>query len=190
MISFSRQKGVRAAAQHAYRLVVDHAREPIFFTAFEVPDTIDGRFELICLHAFLYLHRLKTERPQSSALSQAFFDAMFIDMDRGLREMGTGDLSVGRHVKRMAQGFYGRIHAYQAGLERDDSTLEDALARNLFGTVRASAGAVHGMVEYVHAAARQLARQSTEDLLDGELSFPRPCGGESDGAPAATGGVR
>jgi cytochrome b pre-mRNA-processing protein 3 len=138
----------------------------------------------------LYLHRLKTERPQSSVLSQAFFDAMFIDMDRGLREMGTGDLSVGRHVKRMAQGFYGRIHAYQTGLERADSTLADALARNLFGTVRASAGAVDAMVDYVRGASRQLARQSTDDLLTGELCFPRPRVGESRGAPVAAEGAR
>jgi cytochrome b pre-mRNA-processing protein 3 len=165
--------------------VVEQAREPLFFTTLGVPDTVDGRFELICLHAFLYLHRLKTERPQSSDLAQAFFDTMFVDMDRGLREMGTGDLSVGRHVKRMAQGFYGRIHAYQAGLERDDSTLMDALARNLFGTVRASPGAVDAMVDYVHAAARQLTRQSRNDLLAGELCFPHPRPGESGGTAIA-----
>jgi len=112
VISFSRRKSVRGAAELAYRRVVEQARQPMFFTGFGVPDTVDGRFELICLHAFLYLHRLKSERPRSMAVSQAFFDAMFADMDRGLREMGTGDLSVGRHVKRMAQGFYGRIRAY------------------------------------------------------------------------------
>lgn len=185
MISFSRRKAVRETAQRAYRQVVVHAREPVFFTAFGVPDTVDGRFELICLHAFLYLHRLKTERPRSSDLAQAFFDAMFVDMDRGLREMGTGDLSVGRHVKRMAQGFYGRIHAYQTGLDRGDSTLADALGRNLFGTVRPPGGAVEAMVDYVHDAVRQLARQSTDDLLAGVLCFPHLRQGESAGAAVA-----
>lgn len=190
MISFSRRKAVREAAQHAYRRVVAHAREPIFFTRFGVPDTVDGRFELICLHAFLYLHRLKSERPHSAELSQAFFDAMFADLDRGLREMGTGDLSVGRHVKRMAQGFYGRIRAYQTGLENSDSMLREALARNLFGTVEAPAGAIAAMVYYVHGAVRQLAQQPTDDLLAGELSFPDPGDGESGGAAAGAGDAR
>ena len=150
----------------------------MFFTAFGVPDTLDGRFELICLHAFLYLHRLKSERPLSEAVSQAFFDAMFVDMDRGLREMGTGDLSVGRHVKRMAQGFYGRIRAYQNGLEQDDTTLGAALARNLFGTVAESAGTIDETVDYMHRAVSRLAQQPATELFAGDLQFPLP-GGES-----------
>lgn len=190
MISFSRQKAVREAAQCAYRRVVAHARTPIFFARLGVPDTVDGRFELICLHAFLYLHRLKSEWPHSAVLSQAFFDAMFADMDRGLREMGTGDLSVGRHVKNMAQGFYGRIRAYQAGLEGNDAMLGDALARNLFGTVGASKAAIETMVDYVHDAARQLARQPSDELLAGKLGFPRPGIGESGAAAVAAGDAR
>jgi cytochrome b pre-mRNA-processing protein 3 len=185
VISFSRRKSVRVAAELAYSRVVEHARQPIFFTAFGVPDTLDGRFELICLHAFLYLHRLKSERPQSEAVSQAFFDAMFTDMDRGLREMGTGDLSVGRHVKRMAKGFYGRIRAYQDGLESDDTALAGAIARNLFGTVRESAVGIEAIVEYMRRAAGQLARQSGDDLSAGNLHFPTPAHAASDAAQGA-----
>ncbi len=184
MISFSQRKSVRGAAEIAYRRVVEQARQPVFFTAFGVPDTLDGRFELICLHAFLYLHRLKSERPRSAALSQAFFDAMFADMDRGLREMGTGDLSVGRQVKRMAQGFYGRIRAYEAGLEQDASALGAALARNLFGTVGESAATTDPIVDYVRCAASQLARQSATELLDGSVRFPLPGVGRSSAASA------
>ena len=175
MISFSRRNAVHAAADRAYRRVVEQARHPIFFTELEVPDTLDGRFELICLHAFLYLYRLKSDRSRSAAVSQAFFDTMFTDMDRGLREMGTGDLSVGRHVKRMAQGFYGRIRAYQEGLEcRQDRVLSAALARNLFGTVRESTRAIDALVGYVRCAAGRLANQSAIELCDGYVSFPPP----------------
>ncbi len=184
MISFSRRKSVRDAAELAYRGVVEQARQPMFFTAFGVPDTLDGRFELICLHAFLYLHRLKSERPRSEAVSQAFFDAMFADMDQGLREMGTGDLSVGRHVKRMAQGFYGRIRAYQAGLEQDDSALSAALARNLFGTVGESDATIETMTGYVRCAVLALARQSSADLFGGVVRFPLPRGAGFNAAPA------
>ena len=113
------------------RRVVEQARQPVFFTEYGVPDTLDGRFELICLHAFLYLHRLKAERRTASRLCQGFFDTMFADFDRSLREMGTGDLSVGKQVKRMAQAFYGRIRAYEEGLAGDEAALPAALARNL-----------------------------------------------------------
>jgi cytochrome b pre-mRNA-processing protein 3 len=174
---FSRHRAVRETAERAYQRVVEQARQPIFFAEYGVPDTVDGRFELICLHAFLYLHRLKSE-PGSAAVSQAFFDTMFADMDRGLREMGTGDLSVGRHVKRMAQGFYGRIRAYQDGLESGDGALSAALARNLFGTVE-SAPAIDMVADYVRCAANQLARQPTDELLKGELCFPTPGPGMS-----------
>jgi cytochrome b pre-mRNA-processing protein 3 len=191
VISLSRRKLVREAAERAYQLVVEQARNPMFFKEFGVPDTLDGRFELICLHAFLYLHRLKSEQPQSAMVSQTFFDTMFADMDRGLREMGTGDLSVGRHVKRMAQGFYGRIHAYQDGLARDDNAaLSAALARNLFGTVGESAGSLAAMVDYTRSAAAQLADQSVVELIDGCVRFPAPGWSGSSGVLAETRGQR
>ena len=135
VISSTRRRSIRDAAALAYGRVVEQARQPVFFAGYGVPDTLDGRYELICLHAFLYLYRLKADRPRSAELSQAFFDAMFADLDRALREMGTGDLSVGKHVKRMARGFYGRIRAYQDGIESAESALAAALERNLFGTV-------------------------------------------------------
>lgn len=191
MISLSRRKSVRAAAERAYRWVVEQARNPMFFEEFSVPDTLDGRFELICLHAFLYLHRLKSEQPQSAMVSQTFFDAMFADMDRGLREMGTGDLSVGRHVKRMAQGFYGRIRAYQDGLARgDDAALSAALARNLFGTIGESAGSLAAMVDYTRSAAAHLADQSAVELIDGYVRFPTPGRSGSSAVLAKPGGQR
>jgi cytochrome b pre-mRNA-processing protein 3 len=191
MISLSRRKSVRDAAERAYQWVVEQARNPMFFKEFGVPDTLDGRFELICLHAFLYLHRLKSEQPQSAMVSQMFFDTMFADMDRGLREMGTGDLSVGRHVKRMAQGFYGRIRAYQDGLARDDdAALSAALARNLFGTVGESAVSPAAMVDYTRSAAAQLADQSAVELIDGYVRFPAPGRSGSSGVLAETRGQR
>src|SRR5260370_42296875 len=103
---------VGEAAALAYGRVVEQARQPGFFTAAGVPDTLDGRFELICLHAFLYLHRLRREEKAAAALGRRFCEAMFADFDRSLREMGTGDLSVGREVKHMAQAFYRRVPAY------------------------------------------------------------------------------
>ena len=176
MFSFSGRNSAREAADVAYRRVVEQARQRVFFADYGVPDTLDGRFELICLHAFLYLHRLKADRPQASPLCQSFFDQMFADFDRSLREMGVGDLSVGKHVKRMARAFYGRILSYEAGLADDNSALALALARNVFGTVSAPECAADDMAAYVRRAVLALRRQSAAELLAGEISFGVPSG--------------
>ena len=174
MLTLFKPNPVREAAERAYHSVVEQARRPVFFLDGGVPDTVDGRFELICLHAFLYLHRLKGERPQSAPLSQRFFDLMFADFDRSLREMGTGDLSVGRHVKRMAQAFYGRIAAYEAGLAGADAVLQPALARNLFGTVSPTPGQLQVMADYVRREAVRLSQQDAAMLLAGQITFGEP----------------
>ena len=174
MISFAERNFARVAAEQAYRRVVEQARQPVFFTHYGVPDTLDGRFELICLHAFLYLHRLKAERPQSRRVCQRFFDRMFADFDRSLRELGVGDLSVGKHVKRMAQGFYGRILAYEEGLAEDDASLGAAIARNVFGTLAGSASDAAALADYIRASVRHLHRQAAADLLAGQILFEMP----------------
>src|SRR5579863_555852 len=167
MFTRTRTIAVREAAELAYGRVVEHARQPGFFIDVGVPDTVDGRFELICLHAFLYLHRLKQEQPQAAPVGQRFFDTMFADFDRSLREMGTGDLSVGREVKRMAQAFYGRVSAYERGLAADDAALQAALTRNLFGTAPPTPACLAAMVEYMRREAARLNRQGAAELLAG-----------------------
>ena len=176
MFSFSGLNSAREAVDIAYRRVVEQARQTVFFADYGVPDTLDGRFELICLHAFLYLHRLKVDRPEATPFCQIFFDRMFADFDRSLREMGVGDLSVGKHVKRMARAFFGRILSYEAGLAGDDSVLAAALGRNVFGTVSAPESAADDMATYVRRAVRALRSQSAADLLAGDISFEVPSG--------------
>jgi cytochrome b pre-mRNA-processing protein 3 len=174
MFTFFRANPVQHAAELAYRRVVDQARQPVFFGDGGVPDTVDGRFELICLHAFLYLHRLKRERPGSAELAQRFFDVMFVDFDRALREMGTGDLSVSREIRHMAQAFYGRIAAYEDGLAAGDAVLQPALARNLFGTGAVSEAQLASIADYVRREAAGLERQHAVALLAGNIDFGPP----------------
>jgi cytochrome b pre-mRNA-processing protein 3 len=174
MISLFRRNPLQDAAELAYRRVVDQARQPAFFLDIGVPDTLDGRFELICLHAFLFLNRLKGEAPPAPQLGQRFFDAMFADFDRSLREMGTGDLSVGPQVKRMAKAFYGRIDAYERGLAQGDGVLKAALVRNLFGTVASEEPSLAAMTRYVRREAGRLWQQPIAELLAGEISFGEP----------------
>jgi cytochrome b pre-mRNA-processing protein 3 len=169
-----RRNQVRDAADHAYGLIVEQSRRLEFYRVLGVPDTLDGRFEVICLHAFLYLHRLKVEGAAAAALGQGFFDLMFADFDRSLREIGTGDLSVGRQVKRMAEAFYGRIRAYEDGLASDDAALGAALARNLYGTATASDEQLARVVAYLRREVVNLTAQPAAALLAGRVAFGAP----------------
>jgi cytochrome b pre-mRNA-processing protein 3 len=113
---------------------------------------------------------LKRDHPATAALAQSLFDRMFMDFDNALRESGVGDLGVGRRVKQMATGFYGRIAAYDAGLEAGG--LEEALKRNAYGTVAPEEKALALLADYVRRADRDLGGQSIEALTGGRVFFP------------------
>jgi cytochrome b pre-mRNA-processing protein 3 len=181
MFTLFRSSGAQSVAERAYGAVVEAARRPVFFRDLLVPDTVDGRFELICLHAFLYLHRLKREQPRPAVLGQVFFDTMFADFDQSLREIGVGDLSVGRHIRRMVEGFYGRVAAYEVGLSGDDASLGAALARNVYGTVPdIDPACVAALAGYLRREAEHLEAQPGAALAAGNPLFgepPLPAGG-------------
>ncbi len=167
--SLLRRRERRMAALAAYGRIVARARDPSFYVEWAVPDTLDGRFELLALHAFLVLNRLKRE-PQATQFAQALFDTMFADMDSALREMGAGDLGVGRRVKAMAQGFYGRIAAYDRGLG-DEPELLAGLRRNLFGTTAPSDEQIRLAAAYVRRQVAALAAQPVSALTAGRVAF-------------------
>lgn len=154
-----------------YGSIVAQSREPVFYERFGVPDSVDGRFDLIVLHVFLLMNRLKKEPERSAELSQALFDLLFLDMDQSLREMGVGDVGVGKRIKAMVQAFYGRLSAYDSGLEEDDEALKAALKRNLFGTVEVGSAQLAALCRYVRAVVSGLASQDMEKLLRGEVNF-------------------
>jgi cytochrome b pre-mRNA-processing protein 3 len=157
-----------------YSAVVKQARQVPFYRDHGVPDTVDGRFELIVLHAVLALRRLHQEGADGDELGQAMFDVLIDDMDRSLREMGVGDLGVGRRVKAMGEAFYGRSGAYEKALDDGDGALVEALARNVFGTVKADDCQVGAMAAYVRRQIVQLASQPGSDLLAGTITFDSP----------------
>ena len=129
---------------------------------------------MITLHAFLVLHRLKGEDEKGAPLAQMFFDLMFADMDRNLREMGAGDLGVGRRVKTMVSAFYGRVAAYENGLSGDDTGLADSLRRNLYRRAAVSDHAVEEMANYIRREVENLRQLPLDSFLTGSLSFGPP----------------
>ena len=123
-------------AHTAYSVLVTRARDPFFYTECAVPDTLDGRFDVIVLQLFLVLSRLKDEAdPRAALFSRALQEAFFTDMDRSIREMGVSDTGVGKRIKKMAEAFLGRLHAYEAS-KNDSALFREHLAKNLY---RASA---------------------------------------------------
>jgi cytochrome b pre-mRNA-processing protein 3 len=169
---FGRSRKDEVAAM-LYEAAVAQARRPEFYLRAAVPDTLDGRFDLLALHVFLVLHRLRADGAQTAALAQALFDLMFDDMDANLREIGVGDLSVGRKVKTMAKALMGRIAAYEPGLA-DPALLAEALGRNLYRGRPVDPAAVAQVARYVSAAVADLAGQATEALAAGKIGFPEP----------------
>jgi len=168
-------------ARRIYAGIVSQARQPAFYTACGVPDSLDGRFELVALHAFLVLRRLnrgaggEPSEVGAADLAQTLVDTLVQDMDRSLREMGVGDLGVSRRVKEMARGFYGRIAAYEAGLDGTGDMLEAALMRNLYGTVEAAPEVVvAAMTTYIQREAASLDDQDIGDLMAGTVAFGPP----------------
>ena len=128
----------RRQANRTYHALVDLARDPAFFVADDagpgVPDTVEGRFGMVSLMVFLVLHRLRDAPDWQAGFGQALFDTMFADMDRSLRELGVGDLSISKRVKMLAKGFYGRTVAYARAIDDGDGEgLAAALTRNVYG---------------------------------------------------------
>ncbi len=155
-----------------YRGLVAQARMPGFYLHAGVPDTVEGRFEMVALHAFLVLRRLKGAGDPAKEVAQRVFDIMFDDMDQTLREMGVSDLSVGKKIKAMASAFYGRMAAYDAGLDAEgDKELQDAIRRNVFAGLDPAASNLAALALYVRNCVAVLGSQPDEDLLAGRLSF-------------------
>jgi cytochrome b pre-mRNA-processing protein 3 len=120
-------------AAAVYRATAERARAPELFEGCGIPDTLDGRFDALALHAALVIDRLRRE-PDGQALAQAFFDTMFRHLDLTLREIGVQDLGVGRRIKIMAEGLHGRALAYREALAgKSSASLAEVLRRNAYG---------------------------------------------------------
>lgn len=167
-------------AHDLYLAVINQARLPAFYLEYGVPDTLDGRFDLIVLHAALVMRRLRAagegDAAEAKEVAQALFDLMFADMDQNLREIGVTDTSVGKRVKQMVRAFYGRAAAYEEALNAGGAGLAEALRRNLYGTVEGdlpphlpAAMARHLMAQEVHLAA-----QDAAGPMAGRVTFRPP----------------
>jgi cytochrome b pre-mRNA-processing protein 3 len=178
------RRNSQARTIHAlYGAIVAQARSVAFYADYRVPDTVEGRFDLIVLHLVLLLnrlgHRAETARGLGQVLlgqvllGQELFDAFCRDLDANLREMGVGDLAVPKRMQAFAEAFYGRQAAYLAALDAaDERVFEKALARNIFPAGNDTGAAQ--LARYARAAATRLDAQDDGALIRGEVVFPSP----------------
>jgi len=151
--------------QSLHAALVDAARQPVFFREYGVADTIDGRFDMVALHGWMVLGRLRTAG--RSDLAQALSDAIFVAFDEGLRDLGNGDMGMGPRMKKLGNAFNGRLHAYEAAAG-DEAALADAIHRNVYRGVPGREQAAAALARYALDAR---ARLETRDPLRDPLEF-------------------
>ena len=158
-----------------YGAIVAQAREPRLYQDYAVPDTVEGRFDMVLLHVVLVLRRLREGEAGERALAQGLFDAFCRDMDHNLREMGISDQGLPRHMQRVGEAFYGRARAYEVALDdgAGEGALADALARNVYPDTADEPSAA-ALAHYVRKTDEVLGAQPLAALADGIISFPDP----------------
>jgi cytochrome b pre-mRNA-processing protein 3 len=179
VFGFLRHNRHERTGYELYGTAVAAARDPYLYATLGVPDTLDGRFDLVGVHVFLVIRRAQRVDPGGRELAQAVFDAMFNDMDMNLREMGVGDISVGKKVKVMWEAFNGRATAYGAALDAGDAAaLRDALIRNVWR----GAAQVDAAARLARIVVAQEAHLAGQDPSSGRIDFLPAAEAEAQGA--------
>ena len=171
LIGWFQSKKNRWAVDRLHRSIQDHALRADFYYDGGVRDNFSGRFEMTSLLAALMFRRLRTAGAPGKALSQDVFDALFDGFDEALRDIGTGDLTVGKKIRKMGEAFYGRAKSYDEALakEGDDIDLQHSLARNLGLT----GTEMERFARFVRLVESTLKRHTDAQLMSGEVNWPR-----------------
>jgi cytochrome b pre-mRNA-processing protein 3 len=175
MFLSARRRQREETIDRVYGAIVAQARLPVFYRSLAVPDTIEGRFDLLVLHVHLLFRRLAGADEQSRAVGQAVFDRFLADMDASLREIGIGDLAVPKRMRSMGEAFYGRAAIYDAALdETEDEALAAALLRNVYASDPHAGDAPIHLARYTRKTFAALAAQNAAVLATGAIEFPSP----------------
>ncbi|MEZ5775373.1 MAG: ubiquinol-cytochrome C chaperone family protein [Hyphomicrobiaceae bacterium] len=175
-----RDRSLKPSADQLYGASVAAARDPALFRGLGVADTIEGRFEILIVHLFVVLDRLRAEGEAGAELARALVERFFEALDDTMREMGVGDVTVPKKMHKAAGAFYGRLDAYATAIRAaSPEPLADALRRNVYGRDRAD-GPADGQADdradalacHVRAMAATLATQPLDGLSRGVVVFP------------------
>ncbi len=177
MLYLLSQKGrmSRVKAKELFQVALQQSRNSYFYEIYGVPDTFEGRFEMMCLHGGLLVNRLC--RPdmgrEGKILAQAYFDVMFKNIDWSMRENGVGDLAVPRRIKKLMAGFKGRAYAYDEACRSGTSELTHALSRNIYASnAKPSQDILNQFAQYVQSSVAELEQLGLSDFWRGKISYP------------------
>lgn len=166
-----RPRASKGVGETLYARCVEQSRQPGLYEDLQAPDTVEGRFEIYTLHVVLLLDRLRNHGAAAGEVSQSLFDTYVKALDNALREMGVGDLGVGRKMRKLGEAFYGRGKSYDAAFAAmpDRSDLEALLTRTVYAGVEAPP--IQALSAYVEQQRATLADQPLEQLLAGDVSW-------------------
>ena len=162
---------LRGTIEAIYGMIVTQAREPLFYRDLGVPDTVNGRFDVLVLHLWMVLRRL-TPVEGGAALRQGLFDRFCEDMDANLREMGVGDLTVPKRMQEFGEAFYGRSAAYDLAVAEGREELAQALCKNVLNGEQIENA--RKLAFYAEAAIAALAGLDDATIQKGSWRFPSP----------------
>ncbi|MFB2551201.1 ubiquinol-cytochrome C chaperone family protein [Ensifer soli] len=170
---FGKKTSNSAIVERQYALLTEAGRQPSLYLGHDVPDTVMGRFEMLSAVFILYFRRTRHSGRAGQEIAQEIVDAFFEDIDHSIRELGVGDVSVPKRMKKLAGMFYGRLESYAAALDTGSAAdLAASLRRNFYPEAGASAPGMERLAAYlVRVEAALLA--VPEDVVEaGRLAFP------------------
>lgn len=160
-----------APERSVYDLIVAQARQQELYSDLSVPDTLDGRFDMIILHIDAVMVHMQSGNEADKIFAQNLIDEVFRDMDRSLREMGVGDMGVGKKIKKMASVYYGRASAYATAREQDGATLRDALLRNVYSGDKSYLKQALGLSSYSKKIHTVVSANSRDQIRAGKIDL-------------------
>ncbi len=177
---FQWNSGENKAAKRLYDSIVKQARQKEFYSSYSVPDTIEGRFEMVALHLFLFVQRLKNENLKDHKVGKLVLETFFSEMDATLREMGVGDMGVPKKMRKISDSFFGRAYSYSEALESGElERLKKAIERNIYAYYQGdrkiegnySENDLTSVAEYIVESYKTVCKNPIEELLGGTIHF-------------------
>ncbi|AVA21044.1 ubiquinol-cytochrome c chaperone protein [Rhizobium sp. NXC24] len=158
-----------------YDTLTAMARLPVFYTDYDVPDTVMGRFELLSAVMILFFRRTRSSETSGQELAQEIVDAFFEDIDYSIRELGIGDNSVPKRMKKLAGMFYGRLESYAAAMDGNDRVaLAAALRRNIYPKAGEGAPSMIALADWMMTAETHLSGIAETEIATGSATLPQP----------------
>ena len=170
--SYYKNKQLKNTAHEIYGSIVAQSRKPVFYATWNIPDTIEGRFEVLVMHMALFIHRMDQIGPDGASFGQLVAEAFIDDLDGSFREMGVGDLAVPKRMKAASEAYLGRLLTYNGALKnKNRAELVIGISRNMINDENRETAQVDALADYMLRSSDRLGTQELDQVLSGQLVF-------------------